>query len=407
MRVEIATGDGFSRTDQSHIGEPAIWRRQEGDLQFTAAGGVDDDGRSRLAQQGRDQRGSDGTGSASQCLGLDTALIGADAVAIGAAMLGKIDVHTAGKMRVMPQERTNASELNLFDRGGEDDEMRDAGIDGMAGPGFAIGAEGEIKLCGTRGCHCQTDQIAMQVGAHETGERAEGRRRLDQAKIMGALHDATRTIAAHLAVDAGGIGITHRKIDLGVAADQNQAVTTQSLAAIAEDARKIMALRHPVSRAIVDDDKVIATAMHARETQAGLRRCADFTAIWRQPVYSLPLFDRQGVTLHALSRLTKVKRQRVQAAIDPNHRIDQTGCKEMSAIDGGLSGQGGISALSLAIAGAALSGIPAGCADHLHLCLFFLVARRQWPGHAGFSVRQLGFGAWRDLRLAGLGWNLP
>jgi hypothetical protein len=83
---------------------------------------------------------------------------------------------------------------------------------------------------------------------------------------------------------------------------------------------------------IIDDNEIIATAMHAGKTQAVFRRFdshrALCNAIIRQAVHSWPVFDGQAVTLHALSPVTKVKSQRVNAAIDRDPGPRPISCSE-------------------------------------------------------------------------------
>ncbi len=112
----------------------AAFAAVEAYLEFSAALHTNADGRLKMMQFGGDESRGGHTGAAGEGFALDSALVGADADGIRAEELGEIDVGPArGEMGMVSDFGANGANHGFVGVVGEEDGVRDAGIDGMNG----------------------------------------------------------------------------------------------------------------------------------------------------------------------------------------------------------------------------------------------------------------------------------
>ena len=145
--------------------------------------------------------------------------------------------------------------------------MRDAAVDITGADLFAADRHLEPEPQVVRLAHLQRDQLAVQLRADHAGGSFEGKLFQRPGGAIRETRETARAIAAHLGLAAVGVVIAHPEIGPVRRALEHEHAIGPDPAVPVADARDLLARQREVARAIVEQDEIVARAVHFRETQ--------------------------------------------------------------------------------------------------------------------------------------------
>ncbi len=145
--------------------------------------------------------------------------------------------------------------------------MRHSAVDEMNGFVFIHAANRDVQSQVSRLGHLQRHQVMSKLGANYARRSFKRNRSLRARDLIRKTREAPRAVATHLRLAAIGVKITHPKIGaVGRFFEQQNSVGADAAMAIAK-ACDLAAVEMNVARAIVDQDEIVARAVHFCETQ--------------------------------------------------------------------------------------------------------------------------------------------
>ena len=115
--------------------------------------------------------------------------------------------------------------------------------------------------------HLQGHQVALQFRADHAGGSFEGNFLKRTGGAVRESCETTRAVAAHLGLAAVGIVIAHPEIGAVRRTLEEEDTIRADAAMPVADPRDLLAREREIARTIVEQDKIVARAIHFRETQ--------------------------------------------------------------------------------------------------------------------------------------------
>ncbi len=184
------------------------------------------------------------------------------------ALLAEIGVGAArGEIGMMPQSRADRPDIDLLDSGHRHDDVRDAAVDITGVNFFPADSDFEPEPEIVRLAHLERDQFADELRADHPGGGFEGQLLERTRRPVGVAREAAGAVAAHFRFAAVGIVVAHAEIGAVRGTFQEEHAVGPDPAMAIADARDLFAGQLEVAHPIVEQDEIVAGAVHFRETQ--------------------------------------------------------------------------------------------------------------------------------------------